>query len=74
MKRRSEPPLSTFIIRFWQESGSDAPLWRGQAQHIQSGEQVIFTDETMLIDFIRRWVMMPVVKGNALGDDSEMLP
>ncbi len=52
-------PLSTFVIRFWQESGADHPRWHGHARHIQSGEQISFADEATLTGFIRRWVTMP---------------
>ncbi len=58
MQKPPQPPLSTFVIRFWQEPGADAPRWRGKAQHIQSGEQVSFADEATLAEFIHRWVMM----------------
>lgn len=59
MEKRPGLPLSTFVVRFWQESGAGAPRWRGQVRHIQSGEQASFTDEATLTDFIRRWITMP---------------
>ena len=51
-------PLNTFVVRFWQEVGSDRPRWRGQAQHVQSGERIAFADEAGLLAFVRRWVRL----------------
>lgn len=67
MEEEPGPPLSTFVIRFRRERGVEAPHWRGQARHIQSGEQVSFTDEAALIGFIRRWVAMPGERGAPRG-------
>ena len=53
------PPLNTFIVRFWREPRSGHPYWRGQIQHIQSGEHVAFTDKASLLHFLLRWVQMP---------------
>ena len=58
MGQQQRSPLSTFVVRFWQDSGTDAPRWHGHARHIQSGDQVSFADEATLVEFIRRWVMM----------------
>ena len=52
------PPLNTFIVRFWQEPGASKPRWRGQVQHVQSGERTAFAGETTLLSFIRRWVQI----------------
>lgn len=49
------PPLNTFIVRFWREQGTGQTHWRGQVQHIQSGERIAFADEDTLLSFIRRW-------------------
>jgi len=49
-------PLNTFIVRFWQGPGASKPRWRGQVQHVQSGERIAFADEATLLRFLRRWV------------------
>lgn len=53
------PPLNTFIVRFWPEPRVSKPRWRGQVQHIQSGERAAFAGEDALLRFIRRWVQTP---------------
>ncbi|HDN78828.1 MAG: hypothetical protein DRI61_07175 [Chloroflexi bacterium] len=55
-KTPTRPPLNTFIIRFWREQGAEGVRWHGQIQHIQSGERIAFTDEEVMLSFIRRWV------------------
>jgi hypothetical protein len=57
--RGSVPPVSTFIIRFWHETGTGPVHWRGQVKHIQSGESTAFADEATLLNFLRRWVPLP---------------
>jgi hypothetical protein len=57
------PPLNTFVVRFWREPRSGHPYWRGQVQHIQSGEHIAFTDRTSLLRFLLRWVQMPEKSG-----------
>jgi hypothetical protein len=64
MAQQQRSPLSTFVIRFWQEADADASRWHGHARHIQSGEQVSFADEATLTGFIRRWVTMLGDKGD----------
>ena len=54
----SSPPISTFIVRFWRELGATRVRWRGQVQHVQSGERTAFVDEAGLLAFIRRWVRL----------------
>lgn len=44
---------ATFIVRLWTEHGKDqAPQWRGQVEHVQSGEQVYFRHLDKMLDFI----------------------
>ncbi|MCK4449241.1 MAG: hypothetical protein KAW49_08315 [Anaerolineae bacterium] len=54
--RGPNPPLNTFIVRFWRESAAGEGCWRGQVQHVQSGERIAFADEATLLRFLRRWV------------------
>lgn len=57
-KRSPGPPLNTFIVRFWQEPGTNEGRWRGQAQHVQSGDSIAFADKRILMSFIGQWVQM----------------
>jgi len=65
--RDSSPPLNTFIVRFWREPGAGEGRWRGQAQHVQSGERTAFADEGALLSFIRQWVQTPGVERRMAG-------
>ncbi|MFQ5340280.1 MAG: hypothetical protein ACE5F6_01905 [Anaerolineae bacterium] len=42
-----------FIVRFWREQPSPAP-WRGQVQHVRSGETAFFRDLQELLDHLER--------------------
>jgi hypothetical protein len=57
-EQKPGPPLNTFIVRLWREPGIDQACWRGQVQHVQSGERMAFADEAALLRFLRRWVRM----------------
>lgn len=65
-KQNSVPPLNTFIVRFWRESDQLTVRWRGQIQHIQTGEQLSFAQEKPMLTFIRRWVKI-TKNGNQQG-------
>ncbi len=52
------PPLNTFVLRLWESMDGDVPSWRGEVQHIQTGEHTAFADEATLLRFLRQWVSM----------------
>lgn len=44
---------ATFIVRMWSEHAEgEAPQWRGQVEHIQSGDQEYFHALDRILDFI----------------------
>ena len=47
---------ATFIVRLWTEHGAgQAPQWRGQVEHVQTGEQAYFrTLDHMLVFIVGR--------------------
>jgi hypothetical protein len=47
------PPASTFVVRLWREWSVAGPRWRGQVDHVQSGETARFLDLEELLDIIR---------------------
>lgn len=55
---RPQQPLNTFVLRLWQGVEGGLPVWRGEAQHIQTGEHLAFADEVTLLRFLRRWISM----------------
>ena len=47
---------ATFIVRLWTEHGEgQAPQWRGQVEHVQSGEQAYFHALDQMLDLIVGW-------------------
>ncbi len=51
----SETVISSFILRFTQESETDLP-WRGVVRHVQSDEEARFTRIEEALRFIGRFV------------------
>jgi len=52
------PPVSTFVVRFWQEWSAAGPRWRGRIEHVQSGESGTFLGLNGMLDFVRRFSAM----------------
>jgi hypothetical protein len=46
--------MVTFVVRFWHEWSAAGPRWRGQIEHVQSGESATFLDLEQMLDFVRR--------------------
>ena len=46
------PPISTFVVRFWQEWSVAGPRWRGRIEHVQSGQSAAFLGLDGMLDFI----------------------
>lgn len=43
------------MVRLWlEEDGSDAPLWRGHIQHVQTGQATYFSGLDGMLDFVVR--------------------
>ena len=47
------PPISTFVVRFWQEWSAAGSRWRGHIEHVQSGESATFLHLDEMLDFVR---------------------
>jgi hypothetical protein len=60
------PPVSTFVIRFWQEWSAAGSRWRGRIEHVQSEESAAFLDMNGMLDFVRRIGVMQ-------GDESRLV-
>ena len=48
-------PSSTFVVRFWHETSAGEGRWRGQIEHVQSGERVAFLELDAMLSFLRRF-------------------
>jgi hypothetical protein len=53
-EQSSVSPISTFVVRFWQEWSAAGSRWRGHIEHVQSGESAAFLDLDEMLDFVRR--------------------
>lgn len=47
--------MVTFVVRFWRETSAGVPRWRGQIEHVQSGERVAFLELDAMFRFLRRF-------------------
>jgi len=65
----SETVISSFILRFTQETGTDAP-WRGVVRHVQSDEEARFMRIDEALHFIGRFVD---VDGSGVAGEQEIL-
>jgi hypothetical protein len=62
----SVPPVSTFVVRVWREWSAGAVRWRGQIEHVQSGEGAAFLDADGMFRFMRQF---GIAVGAELVDD-----
>lgn len=49
----------SFVVKIWVEPKDDPaaiPVWRGHITHVISGERRYFTDLTLVIAFIQRYL------------------
>jgi len=60
------PSANTFVVRFWREWTAAGPRWRGQIEHIQSGESVSFLHLDAMLALIRRFGIMVDDEGQPL--------
>ncbi|NIV30451.1 MAG: hypothetical protein GWN58_13430, partial [Anaerolineae bacterium] len=51
-------PMITFVVRFWREASAGEWRWRGQIEHVQSGESATFLGLNGMLDFVRRFSAM----------------
>ena len=44
--------MVTFVIRFWRETSEGKVRWRGQIEHVQSGQSAAFLDVDAMLRFL----------------------
>jgi hypothetical protein len=55
MDRTKGPPTATFIVRLWLADGNETKrTWRGQVEHIQSGEKEYVRGMAQVTSFIEK--------------------
>lgn len=56
MQQTVTPPGVSFVVRLWLEARSslDEPVWRFQARHVQSGEQIYCRSLADLMAFVEQ--------------------
>ena len=42
----------TFVVRFWRETSGDEVRWRGQIEHVQSGQSAAFLNLDAMLRFL----------------------
>jgi hypothetical protein len=62
-----DPPTSTFVVRFWREWSAAGPRWRGQIDHVQSGESARFLDLEGLLAVLERYGVIPPGTGRSIS-------
>lgn len=69
---------ASFIVRIWWEDRSqntEAPVWRGQVQHVASGETAGFCSRAELWDFLLHWTGASAPgNGPPPGNELDFLP
>lgn len=65
----TETVVSSFILRFTQETDADAP-WRGVVRHVQSDEEARFTRIDEALRFIGRYVDLDRAGAVSPGQES----
>lgn len=78
MEPHISPTISSFVIRFIQEeqahdAAEHPPASRGTIRHIQSDEEIAFTQWSDAVAFIQRFVLLepPVVPEDENNKDKE---
>ena len=61
MESQIPPTISSFVIRFVVEPGSES--YRGEIQHIQTDDKAQFTAWVDAVEFIKRFVPIEVESG-----------
>jgi hypothetical protein len=49
--------MATFVVRFRREPSAGQVRWRGQIEHVQSGQSAAFLDLEAMLRFLRRFGM-----------------
>jgi len=58
----SETAVTSFIIRFIQEQNDTNAGWRGLIRHVQTSEEIRFTDMTDALKFMANYVELGTEK------------
>jgi hypothetical protein len=66
MKSLATHPTATFIVRMWAEPvNEDQCEWRGQVEHLQTGEKRYFQQLDIVLEFVTSHI------GATIGPDVE---
>jgi len=61
-------PISTFVIRVWQEWSTEGATWRGNIEHLESKQRSGFQDLEHMLTFLRTF---EIFTGEDYADDNE---
>ena len=69
MTHPTAPTMATFVVRFWRETSGGELRWRGQIEHVQSGQSTAFLDLDAMLTFLRRFGVEADVPRLAAADE-----
>jgi hypothetical protein len=67
-----DPPVTTFVVRFWDEWSAAGTRWRGQIDHVQSGTSARFLNLEELAEILQRFGVMPAPTPDTQGADERI--
>jgi len=59
--------MNTFVLRFWEERSITTVRWRGNIEHIPSGERSEFLRIEELLKFLRKYEVLLDETGHIQG-------
>jgi hypothetical protein len=73
MENKLYPNITSFMIRFVEEGSTNSagePILRGSIRHIQTDKEIVFTSWQDALSFIKSYVSIEALPGNAKSDHS----
>jgi hypothetical protein len=64
--------MVTFVVRFWRETSAGEGRWRGQIEHVQSGEGAAFLNAEGMFRFMRQFGI--AVRSEPVDDQGDHSP
>lgn len=61
--------MAIFVVRFWRETSDGEPRWRGQIEHVQSGQSEGFLDLNGMLRCLRHFGVDAGIARLSAADD-----
>jgi hypothetical protein len=59
------PRYLSYLLRLWQETGGEEPVWRASLEDTVTSERIAFTDVASLVTFIEKQLIPPDLDDNS---------